>query len=703
MPWLLAAGRGVREWGWGHVESGTVLAGQYRVGKVLGNGSFGQVWSGRDLILDRDVAIKVMIEEDPDQDLLKLFEREVRVAARLRHPRIVAVYNAGLHEGKWFIVMELLHGTDLSKVIGRNRTRLSVERAVDLGIMLTDGLAAAHAAGVVHRDLKPANLFVEPADQLKICDFGIARDNNATSQRGHANSKAGTLLYAPPEWLLGRPVAAEPPADMYATGGILYEMLTGRAPFADPPSVVALMRDHIQTVPVPPRNLSPAIPAALDDLVMRLLAKDPRDRPTAADTHSALMKVRTSLEPADGALPPGAGRPVIWQPDPQKGTSPVAGASAYTPTVTIGPRITFNPDTQSLEGLPARDAVRSLVFSPDGRLLAVALAEEIRFWDTATGRAALRPLSGASVKRMTFTPDGRYLVTTVFGPHGVARWDLATGQRTESPPVTGAPEISPDGRFAVAASEAGVLLWDLTNRSAEPRTVRKRLGRRLNPGAHHEKPTFSRDGSRLAVAIETDVHVWDSSTLRETVRPMRNPRGVVRSICFSPDGRGIATVSTSNSGSGYRICVWDISGERPEAWQVDGNAALEPGPQVFFTPDSRIVAVIDHKTQTIGSERGKKQVLLWDVFARRSLGKITIVGLPSFSPDGTTLAAGWLDKVRLWDTAKLGDSPRVLAEPAAGTRGAMGEPVFSRDWRLMATVRNRYPEEPVIRLWRFRT
>ena len=114
----------------GYVQSGTVLAGRYRVDNALGQGAFGQVWSAQDLSLERDVAIKVMLAEDADQDLLKRFEREAKVAARLRHPRILTVYDAGLHEGQWFIVMELLEGTDLAKVMVRSRAGLPVARAV---------------------------------------------------------------------------------------------------------------------------------------------------------------------------------------------------------------------------------------------------------------------------------------------------------------------------------------------------------------------------------------------------------------------------------------------------------------------------------------------------------------------------------------------------------------------------------------------
>jgi hypothetical protein len=196
------------------------------------------------------------------------------------------------------------------------------------------------------------------------------------------------------------------------------------------------------------------------------------------------------------------------------------------------------------------------------------------------------------------------------------------------------------------------------------------------------------------MAIETDVHVWDTATLREAVRPLRYPRGEVWRTCFSPDGCLIATVS--DNFPGYRICVWDISGGRPEAWQVDEHADLDHGPDMRFSADSRVLAVIE------GTYNQEKQVRLWDVPNRKPLGKIPIAGPPSFSPDGAAMASRWLGKIRLWDTATLQDSPTRLAEPATRTNDNIGETAFSPDWRLMATACYRHRESPVIRLWRSR-
>ena len=187
------------EWWWHLFGPGVKLAGKYQLQALLGEGTFGQVWKARDQgALERDVAIELIEKEESDDDLRKRLQREAKMASDLSHPRIVRVFDADWNQGHLFIVMELLEGRDLRAVMTDNPRGLPVERALDLGIQLADGLSAVHARSIVHRDLKPANLFIQAGDQLKICDFGLARDNAAASQRDMLNSQLGTYLYAPP-------------------------------------------------------------------------------------------------------------------------------------------------------------------------------------------------------------------------------------------------------------------------------------------------------------------------------------------------------------------------------------------------------------------------------------------------------------------------------------------------------------------------
>jgi serine/threonine protein kinase len=169
------------------VESGTELAGRYRLDRRLGVGGMGEVWQARDLKFERDlnlrrdVAIKLMHSTLTESDMLKRFQLEAKILSKLNHPHIVRMLDADWHEGQLFIVMELLADQDLGQLLSSSPRGLPVRRAVELARQLAVGLSVVHQRGIVHRDLKPANLFVQPGDLLKIGDFGIARDSSANS------------------------------------------------------------------------------------------------------------------------------------------------------------------------------------------------------------------------------------------------------------------------------------------------------------------------------------------------------------------------------------------------------------------------------------------------------------------------------------------------------------------------------------------
>jgi serine/threonine protein kinase len=211
------------------MNAGTVLTGRFRLEERLGQGAVGQVWRARDLKLNRDVAVKLLLADDADEVTFRRFLREAILPAAMQHPGIAVVHDADRHQGRPFIVTELLRGEDLGRLLKRHPKGLPVRQATDFAIQLADALAVAHEHGVVHRDLKPANLFIQAGDRLKICDFGMARDANATASLTAAGTVLGTPSYMSPEQWLGQD--ASPSMDIYAVGCILHEMLTGRVPF----------------------------------------------------------------------------------------------------------------------------------------------------------------------------------------------------------------------------------------------------------------------------------------------------------------------------------------------------------------------------------------------------------------------------------------------------------------------------------------
>jgi Protein kinase domain len=272
------------------MEPGTILAGRYRLDRVLGSGGMGEVWQGHDLDLGRNVAVKLIKDAESDHVVLLRFRREAAIAAGLQHSGITVVHDAGRHGGRLFMVTELLRGQDLAALLATHPDGLPVSQVLDLGIQLTDALAAAHGQGIVHRDLKPSNLFLQADDKLKILDFGIARDLNTASTITKPGDVFGTPPYMAPEQWIGGPATAS--IDLYAVGCILYEMLTGRPPF-DGPILAAYMTQHLSVTPVPPRDRNASVPAALNDLVVALLSKDAGYRPPgAAAVLAALTQIR---------------------------------------------------------------------------------------------------------------------------------------------------------------------------------------------------------------------------------------------------------------------------------------------------------------------------------------------------------------------------------------------------------------------------
>ena len=271
------------------MESGTELAGRYRLESLLGRGGMGEVWRCRDLRLDREVAVKVLLAAVPDPDEARQFRRDAQSAAGLRHPGITAVFDVDQHDGRMFIAMELLHGQDLARLLSGHSGGLPVSQALSIGIEIAAALAYAHGEGIVHRDLKPRTSSSRTTARVKVCDFGIARDLNGTSPH-RTGQLLGTPAYIAPEQWAGEPVTHS--ADLYALGCTLYELLTGQLPFQGS-SLAALIHRHLTEVPVPPLDRRPQVPAALSDLVVALLAKAPEDRPPDAPAVvAALTKIR---------------------------------------------------------------------------------------------------------------------------------------------------------------------------------------------------------------------------------------------------------------------------------------------------------------------------------------------------------------------------------------------------------------------------
>ncbi|MGF6822783.1 serine/threonine protein kinase [Microbacterium sp. ZKA21] len=267
-----------------------VLADRYRVDQLIGHGGMAKVYRGYDLTLGRDVAIKIL---DPDlardTAFRTRFRLEAQAASRMSHPSIVRVFDAGEDvsgaQPVPYIVMELVEGTLLKAIIADGPVPAAdAVRYVD-GIL--EALEYSHKAGVIHRDIKPGNVMVTPKGQVKVMDFGIARAvSDSSSTVAETTQIIGTAAYFSPEQAKGEPVDGR--TDLYSTGVVLYELLTGRQPFRGD-SPVAVAYQHVSETPVPPTEVNELSPGALDPIVLRALAKDPYQRyPDAASFRAAL-------------------------------------------------------------------------------------------------------------------------------------------------------------------------------------------------------------------------------------------------------------------------------------------------------------------------------------------------------------------------------------------------------------------------------
>lgn len=262
------------------------IIGTFRIEQKIGEGGMGAVFRGHDLMLEREVAIKALRPELARQpELVARFRSEAITLAKLNHSHIATLYNFLRHGEDYFMVMEFVRGKTLDEII-RHSGAMEVERAVRIFCQALEGIAHAHALGVIHRDIKPANLMLAANDEVKVMDFGIARVLG-TARQTKTGRLIGTLEYMSPEQMRGAETDAR--SDIYSLGILLYEMLTGRVPFqAD--SDYELMRAQVEATPLPPREFKADIPLAVEAAILQALAKDPAARfQSAAEFRSTLI------------------------------------------------------------------------------------------------------------------------------------------------------------------------------------------------------------------------------------------------------------------------------------------------------------------------------------------------------------------------------------------------------------------------------
>jgi WD40 repeat protein/serine/threonine protein kinase len=669
--------------------------GGYRVLRLLGAGGMGLVFEAEDEQLRRRVALKVMRPEIARKSTARSrFLREARLAAALDHDHVVHIYHVGEDRGVPFLAMQFLEGMSLDALL-KQGSRLQLVHVLRIGRQIASGLAAAHDRGLIHRDIKPGNIWIEKEHdgRVKLLDFGLARSAETGEPLTQSGAIVGTPAYMAPEQARGETVDAR--ADLFSLGCVLYELATGRRPFTGS-NPMAILNSLALDTPAAPRQVDTAVPAALSELVMQLLEKDPAKRPASArDVAEALMRIE--LVPASGGVDPR--RP----PDRDKpGRSPrmrragwlvaaavlfLLGGGVLLQQIII--RIKDKEGNTIAEMKVGKD--QNIEIEKDGKVVPLPDKQPPKVPDATPKIGEDRPLTAFDALRREDIPPYELKVAGGGDPKQ-APAELVT--------------IIGDSRL----KHSSYKFWSVA---------------------------FSADGKLLASASDDSVKVWDTSTgenlltLETTWRP-----GEYEwiKVAFSPDGKTLVTADVNYAWSDKNsfLVQWELStgrrlGGLPGRWCVafspDGKLLASGGDEAAVLLDAatgkelrrlkvgvvRAVAFSkDSNTLATGNNSGT--IKLWDVNTgeeRLSIktpanpgGNSTVSSL-AFSADGKSLASTGSNDVRVWDvgTGKElrnlnGESyPQGHASPfpsvAFGPDGRLhlGE-TFSRDGKMIASVGN---------------
>lgn len=651
--------------------------GKFEIIDRLGQGGMGTVYKARDPGLDRMVALKTIVSGALESEEAKeRFFREARAAARLQHPNIVTVFEAGDFEGTLYIAMELLEGQDLSQALNLPR---SIQEKARIVVEVCRGLDYAHKRGVIHRDIKPANIRLLPSGGLKIMDFGIARLGEAhMTQTGLV---LGTPSYVAPEALSAGRVDHR--ADQWAVGIVLYELLAGRKPFASP-TFTSLAYQIVHEAPPPLDQVALGLPPGLWDVVAIALSKSPSDRhPDLAVLASELSRV-VGLQAKGEALP-----------------SPASRQRSYLANL-----------EEAKRRLAAHDLERALVAArraqavePSGREV-LSLLEGI---EARLSRAASVPVppAHALIERIRTRGAASYRDLGIFG----------------EPPPTQTAAFSPLRELlALAGSDGAVRLWDLEAR--RPVTIlRTEMHRRAGYDARAVCLAFSPDGKHLASGhVDGAIHLFDLVRDEEVPVKLRHEE-IVTGLAFSPDGRTLASGGTDTN-----LKLWDMAGcragdARRELYRqpspVTNLVYADDGKRLVTTHTNRILRVLDAATLRLTATlRGPEAPItlvqinpsgrvvvaasqdrmlrvfdLEDTAPPRSLGPFRKpLTAACFFPDGRHLAAvGPENVVQIWDL----NSQAVMASLYGGAAEAFaGMALYKGGERLAAAL-----ADGRIRLW----
>jgi serine/threonine-protein kinase len=647
--------------------------GKYEILAELGQGAMGTVYRARDPVLDRLVALKTV---SPGllskRETFQRFEREARAAARLQHRNIVTIYELGEVEGTLFIAMELLEGMDLAHAMSP-RDRLSVPHKVQIVVDVCRGLDFAHKRGVVHRDVKPANILILPDGTVKLVDFGIARLEDSSMTR--TGLILGTPSYMSPEVLTGQRVDHR--ADMWATGVLLYEMLSGKPPF-EGDTIPTVVYKVINQPPPPLDPVQVGAPPGLLEVVARALAKDPAQRYLDMAQMGAELQAVMGLSGAAETPLFGAAREQACQRDLEEARRLLAAndleraleaarrARALDPSRTevvalvreLEDRLADSPTLPSVPALRTADLV--LIETPPRAEAAKAPAEDPR-----TRR--VEPLPPVRVPQRRLPTD----VLTELRARGASVFrELAT---FGEPPATTSACLSPArdrNLLATSSTDGSVRLWDLSSRTLVLR-LRTQLHQRSGHDALAAALAFSPDGALLAAGhIDGHVHLWNMATGEELPVRMRHEASVA-ALAFAPNGSALAS-----GGMDSNLKLWHL--EAAMAGEARRELHRQPSPVTALAYAAGGALIVT------GHAKGLLRVMEAQSCRLRATlrGSEGQVSLICVAPDGQRIAAVSQDRtIRLFDLAS-----QSQVAVMAGHRRPATSLTFFEDGQHLASV-----------------
>ncbi|GAB4461277.1 MAG: hypothetical protein Kow0070_18660 [Anaerolineales bacterium] len=703
--------------------------GEYEILAPLGKGRFAEVFRARKRDLGREVALKILLPVWNDNPAVReQFQQQARLIARLRHPRIVKVFDLGEQEGRLYMAMEYLPRGDAGawlQSLGKERPSLP-----QVATLIEDAAAALdfihHQTGgngpLAHGDVKPGNLLLSEDREtpgllrVKLTDLGLLTAlQQAATRSASAAYPQSSPFYISPEQASDQPPS--PLSDQYSLAVVAYELLTGAPPFSGG-SEVTLYRQHTKETPAPPSSRASGLTPEIDEVLLKALAKDPAARHLDCPTFARALRqaVETAGQKRLAALLDEA-RAALQNGQPEKALPALDEAARLKPEDAEVKRLLEQSEKAALAKRNYEEAAQLLQAA---RQEAQALRSEApAAADPQKLLAALAPLPPSPLQRLwrrwqpslllagallalAFLFNLSYAAATTTRDPGfqtrVAPFWTASPTFTPTPYGVDAARaaqvallyklgglqgcdrvrsvaFSPDGSLLAAGCEDGSLrLWNVATRQplGEPLTGHSRD---VNSVA------FSPDGTLLASGSwDNTLRLWDVATRQPLGEPLTGHGGDVNSVAFSPDGTLLASGSEDET-----IRLWDVATRQPLGEPLRGHSDYVIS--VAFSPDGTLLAS--------GSE--DETIRLWDVATRQPLGEpltghSSNVRSVAFSPDGTLLASGsWDDTIRLWNVA----TRQPLGEPLTGHTDWVGSVAFSPDGTLLASG----SDDATIRLW----